>query len=160
MKIMPLYKEPIWWAWLATAISIAIGLAGYRAGFYAAIILSALQIVWLAMAERSVWTLPVQVRIAYTTCLVVYEVLAFRGGYWFTAAGTTAFLVFGYCLLARLLSLMPWNLREPVTMPLVRRTFLTPPALGNVYQGMPRVSGICHGEASIRHVAGSSSGNG
>jgi hypothetical protein len=157
MKIMPLYKEPIWWAWLATAISIALGLTGYEAGFYAAIALSALQIVWLAIVERSVWTLPVQVRIAYTACLVVYEVLAFRGGYWFTAVGTTAFLVFGYCLLARMLSLMPWNLREPVTVPLVRRTFLTPPTLGNVHQGMPRVSCICHGEAGVGRMASNSS---
>jgi hypothetical protein len=149
MKFMPLYKEPIWWAWLATVILIAVGLAGYEAGFYAAIGLSALQIVWLATLERSLWSLPVQIRMAYTLCLIGYEVSATRGFYWFTAAGTVAFLLFGYCLLARLLSLMPWNLREPLTVPLVRRTFLTPPMVGNVHQGMPRVTSPCLDEARI-----------
>lgn len=149
MKFMPLYREPIWWAWLATVILIGVGLAGYEAGFYAAIGLSTLQIAWLATLERLLWSLPVQIRIAYTLCLIGYEFSAMRGFYWFTAAGTVAFLIFGYCVLARMLSLMPWNRREPLTVPLVRRTFLTPPAVGNVHQGMPRVTGPCLGEAQV-----------
>ncbi|WP_170157356.1 hypothetical protein [Roseimicrobium gellanilyticum] len=151
---MPLYKEPIWWAWLATVILIGIGLAGYEAGFHAAISLSALQIGWLATVERSLWTLPVQIRIAYTLFLVGYEVSAMRGFYWFTALGTVAFLLFGYCLLARMLSLLPWNRLEPLTIPLVRRTFLSPPAAGNVHQGMPRISSPCQGEANAGRMAG------
>ena len=154
MKFMPLYKESIWWAWLATVTLIAIGLAGYEAGFHAAIGVSALQIVWMISKEQSIRTIPVQIRIAYTACLVGYELSATRGMYWFTAAGTVAFLLFGYCLLARMLSLMPWNLREPLSAALVRRTFLNPPVPGNVRQGLPRAGNVCLGEAHIGRVAG------
>jgi hypothetical protein len=36
-------------------------------------------------------------------------------------------VIFGYCLMARMLSLLPWNRTEPITADLVRRTFLSRP---------------------------------
>lgn len=35
--------------------------------------------------------------------------------YWIQLIGTSAMVLVGYCLLARILSLMPWNLREPLS---------------------------------------------
>jgi hypothetical protein len=36
-------------------------------------------------------------------------------------------VIFGYCLMARMLSLLPWNRTEPITADLVRPTFLSRP---------------------------------
>jgi len=46
--------------------------------------------------------------------------------------GTSALVVFGYCLMARLLSLFPWNGREAYTFARLRRTFFSAPDLDRV----------------------------
>jgi hypothetical protein len=40
-------------------------------------------------------------------------------------------------VLARFLSLMPWNRRQSFTLSLLWRTFLSPPVRGNILQGLP-----------------------
>ena len=52
--------------------------------------------------------------------------------YWLPVVGTFALVIFGYCLLARVLSLLPWNLREPHSLGLWRRTFFSAPDLDRV----------------------------
>lgn len=39
--------------------------------------------------------------------------------------GTSARMLVGYCLLARTLSLMPWNRHEPISPELLRRTLFS-----------------------------------
>jgi hypothetical protein len=46
-------------------------------------------------------------------------------------------VTFGYCTLARCLSLLPWNRSEPLSFALLRRTFLSRPVKGSVLQGLP-----------------------
>lgn len=48
-------------------------------------------------------------------------------------------LLFGYCTMARLVSLFPWNRSEPFSLNLVRRTFFSAPVRGNILQGLPPV---------------------
>jgi hypothetical protein len=38
----------------------------------------------------------------------------------------------GYCLLARCLSLLPCNRTQPLTIGLLRRTFISPPVEGSI----------------------------
>ena len=52
-------------------------------------------------------------------------------------SGTPAQVLFGYCTLARCLSLLPWSRREPLSGDLLRRAFLSPPVKGSVMQGLP-----------------------
>jgi hypothetical protein len=52
-------------------------------------------------------------------------------------AGTWVRLVFDYCPLARIMSLMPWNLREPLSVRLVKRTFLARPVTGSILGQIP-----------------------
>jgi len=47
-----------------------------------------------------------------------------------TILGLFTNLFFGYCPLARLMSLMPWNRRETLSTGLLKRTFLSPPSRG------------------------------
>ena len=49
-------------------------------------------------------------------------------------------VLFGYCLLARVLSLFPWNRTEPFSMQLVLSTFFSAPVPGNILQGLPSTS--------------------
>jgi hypothetical protein len=60
--------------------------------------------------------------------------------YWIPTIGTWAQLLFGYCTMARLVSLFLWNRSEPFSLNLVRRTYFSAPVRGNILQGLPPVS--------------------
>jgi hypothetical protein len=83
---------------------------------------------------------PVQVRTAYLSMLVAGLWEPFHWVHWLQLAGTTARVVIGYCLLARTLSLAPWNRRQPLSPDLITRTFLsiqaTVPPCGAVFRQM------------------------
>ena len=44
--------------------------------------------------------------------------------------GLVGNLFFDYCLLARMLYLLPWNRTEKLSLVMVERTFLSPPSSG------------------------------
>ena len=153
MKLMVMPKEPTWWIWFATASSLVAGLAGWPGGFTAGILLSATQTAIFALRNRSLMAFPVQIRGAYTLLLMMSALPPFGFMFWVPAVGTLALLLFGYCLMARVLSLMPWNRSQAVTLGLVWRTFMSPPVIGNIRQGLPAGScpgGVC---ALERHAA-------
>jgi hypothetical protein len=152
MKFYLLPKEPTWWVWLVTALLLAAGVAGVEAALFAAIGLSAAQSVWMWGRYRSFHPYPVQIRVAYTAFLISYLPSAFRWLYWIPMLGTFALVLFGYCLMARLLSLAPWNRREAVNISLLQRIFCTAPILGRAEHGLPAAGGLgsgCEREARI-----------
>jgi hypothetical protein len=67
----------------------------------------------------------VQVRLAYA--LVVGLGLLPHGEalLWVAAIGTQLLLAINYCFAARVLALMPWNRRKPLTLDLVRCNFFS-----------------------------------
>lgn len=134
---MILYREISWWYWAVTAMLLIIGLAGWFEAFYLATALSAVQIVHFRLREGSFSAFPVQVRVAYTAMLALALWEPMNWLFWVPAIGTPAQVLFGYCSLARCLSLLPWNRREPLSMALVHRTFLSKPVQGSVLQGLP-----------------------
>ncbi|HEY5704104.1 MAG TPA: hypothetical protein VIS96_00855 [Terrimicrobiaceae bacterium] len=136
-----------WWVWTITALCLAAGLIGYYPGFYAAIVISVIQTIVYGLKERSARTFPVQIRLAYTGLLISCQVPSLGWLYWVPATGTFALVLFGYCLMARILSLFPGNRTEPTSLDLIRRTFLAPPVPGNVQQGLP--AGGCAGGTCV-----------
>ncbi|MFQ5937571.1 MAG: hypothetical protein ACE5LB_14305 [Acidiferrobacterales bacterium] len=86
-------------------------------------------------AWRSLSAFSVQLRIAYLGLLVLALWPPLQIVYWIQLIGTSAMVLFDYCLLARVLSLLPWNPVELVSLGLLRRTFLSPPFKGNVLRG-------------------------
>lgn len=134
---MILYREISWWYWAVTATLLIIGLSGRFEAFYLATALSAVQIVHFRLREGSFAAFPVQVRVAYTGLLALALWEPMNWLFWIPAIGTPAQVLFGYCTLARCLSLMHWNRREPMSLELVRRTFLSRPMRGSVLQGLP-----------------------
>ncbi|MHC4440222.1 MAG: hypothetical protein ACYS3S_22970 [Planctomycetota bacterium] len=148
MKLMIMPKEITWWVWAFIAGLLAAGIIGFSAGFIAAIVLSIAQTVIFILKARSLRDFPVQIRIAYSLLLVVCYLPAMRWLYWLPTIGTFALILFGYCFAARVLSLMPWNRKEKLSLGLLARTFLTPPVAGNIEQGLP--SGDCPGSDCSR----------
>jgi hypothetical protein len=90
--------------------------------------------------------------LAYLGLLVICYPAPMRWLYWLPTVGTFALVVFGYCLLARFLSLMPWNDREEYTLERLGRTFFSAPNLDRVRGNMDASScagGLCTIEAQV-----------
>jgi hypothetical protein len=156
MKLLLMPDAPSWWVWTATASLLAIGLSGHPDAFLGAIALSAVQTVFFIIRDCNLAAYPVQIRVAYTALLVASFLPPLRWLYWVPMVGTFALVLVGYCLMARLLSLMRWNRREPLTFDLVRRTLLTPPVVGSARHGLPATGcpgGICGLEARAAEFA-------
>lgn len=141
-----------WWAWTMTSVLLASGLAGVQEAFIGAMVLSAAQGLILWVREGNPAAFAVQLRVAYLLLLLVAYPAPMRWLYWLPTIGTFALVIFGYCLLARVLSLMPWNSREPYTLDRLRRTFFSAPDLGRLSHapgGASCAGGLCTIQAQV-----------
>jgi hypothetical protein len=117
---------------------LIVGLTGWRIGFVLAIMLTTIQVghfalrdsersarAWGGWVRSAITAFPVQVRIGYLGLLVLglWEPLGWI--HWVQAVGTSVRVALGYCLLARTVSLLPWNRCEAFSMNLLRRTYFT-----------------------------------
>lgn len=147
-----LWGDWTWWAWSATAILLTIGLLGWPNAFAAALALTALQTLVMLVRERRPTAFPVQLRLAYLLLLGICYLPPLRWLYWLPALGTFALVIFGYCLMARLLSLLPWNRQEALSMDLLRRTFVSRPDLARLpvhARGAGCAGGLCTIDAQV-----------
>ena len=133
------YKELSWWYWFVTACLLTAGVAGYQAGFLLAIGLTVFQLTHFTIREHSITAFPVQVRFWYLIFLLVALPEPLQIVYWAPIVGTWAQLIFGYCTMARCVSLLPWNHDERFSVGLLMKTFLSRPVRGNIMQGLPPV---------------------
>ena len=120
--IMP--RDWTWWVWwvrLLTAWLLLIGLMGTPEAFLAALLLSIAQSLLLFARERTFEAFPVQLRFAHTLLLII-------------------------CLFPPI----PWNRAEPITIDLLRRTFLSrlDYRTGHIVSLRPAVQPAC---ALLRH---------
>lgn len=132
------YKELSWQYWLVTACLLTAGVAGHPIGFFLAIGLTVIQLIHFTIRERRIDAFPVQVRFWYLMLLLAALPEPLRIIYWVPTVGTWAQLIFGYCTMARCVSLLPWNRDERFSASLVARTFFSRPVPGNIMQGLPR----------------------
>lgn len=130
------YRDTGWQYWAVTAALLGVGLFTGLPGVEAAAGLCAIQTLHYAALERRVTAFPVQVRLAYLALLLAGFWSPLAWVHWVQLVGTTARVTVGYCLLARIMSLMPWNRREPLSRALVTRTFVSAPVPGNMLQGL------------------------
>jgi hypothetical protein len=131
------YKHISWWYWLVIACLLTTGVAGLTIGFILAIGVSVLQLRHFILREHSISAFPVQVRFWYLILLLVALPAPLQIIYWAPLLGTWVQLIFGYCAMARCVSLLPWNRNEPFSVDLLLRTFLSRPVRGSVMQGLP-----------------------
>ena len=99
-----------WWFWAVTLPFIITALLGWTPGYYVVISISAVQVIFFLVQEKSLITFPSQIR-------VVYFVLALFGLlpgvrfyiYILLLLGTIMVTFFGRCSIALILKQMPWN---------------------------------------------------
>jgi len=152
-RLFILWDDWTWWAWMVTAVLLAIGLAGHPSGFVAAMVLTVVQVAMMLIREKSVSAFAVQLRVAYLILLGICFVPQMRWLYWLPTVGTFALVIFGYCLLARMLYLLPWNREEPLSMDLLLRTFVSRPDLSR-FSGNPANTGCAGGLCTIAAQVG------
>lgn len=134
------FKEISWQYWFVTACLLTAGLAGHSIGFSLAIGLTVFQLFHFVIRERSITAFPVQVRFWYLMLLLIAFPKPMQIVYWIPAVGTWAQLIFGYCAMARMVSLFPWNRDERFSLTLMKKTFFSRPVRGNILQGQPPLS--------------------
>jgi len=126
-----------WWYWLATVCLLTAGVSGWQSGFLFAIGLTVLQLIHFIICEHSISAFPIQVRIGYLLLLLIALPAPLQWIYWIPTIGTWAQILFGYCTMARMVSLLPWNRNEAFSLDLLKRTFFSAPVRGNILQGLP-----------------------
>jgi hypothetical protein len=136
------YRAISWWYWLVTVGFLTAGLSGWRTGFLFAIGLTVFQLAHFTSREGSMTAFPVQVRLGYLLLLLIALPDELQLIYWIPVIGTWAQVLFGYCTMARTVSLLPWNRKEAFSFDLLKRTFLSAPVRGNILHGLPPMSEI------------------
>lgn len=131
-------KTLSWWYWLATAILLAFAVDGNEWARQAAIALSIVQLLQFGWIHRQLSAFPVQVRSAYLGLLLLSYLPGGIAILWLQLLGTTAMVTANYCLLARVLSLMPWNRDTPVTPATIIHTIFSAPVTGSVQQKLAK----------------------
>lgn len=129
------YKDMGWWYWLVTAMLLTFGVLGNESGFILAIGLTTFQLLHFVIREKNFRAFPVQVRFWYLMLLLVSLPQTMQWLYWVPCIGTWAQIIFGYCAMARLVSLWPWNREQSFTWNLIIKTFFSRPVKGSVQQG-------------------------
>ncbi len=131
------YRSISWWYWLVTVGFLTAGVSGWPTSFPLAIGLTVFQLIHFTIRERSFTSFPIQVRLGYLLLLLVALPKNLQLIYWIPMIGTWAQVLFGYCTMARTVSLLPWNRKEAFSFDLLKRTFLSAPVRGNILQGLP-----------------------
>jgi len=129
------YKSIGWWYWLVTAGLLTYGVTENPIGFMLAIGLTVFQLIHFVIREHGITAFPVQVRFWYLMLLIVALPEPLHLIYWIPTIGTWAQIIFGYCTMARLVSLLPSNRSEPFSYALLKKTFFSRPVRGNIKQG-------------------------
>ena len=137
---MKFCSKTVWWYWAITTGLLVGFLAGFDQCLQAAIALNIVQVLHFIIREQSMIAFPVQVRIAYLGLLFAAQAPYMGWVFWWLLIGTSAMISFGYCFLARLLSLLPWNRQDSYSLEMFKKTFLTPPQKGNMLQGLPALA--------------------
>jgi hypothetical protein len=123
--------------WQITALPLAAHFAGIGAAWPLVLAVNAVQVVHAWVRLRRADALPVQVHLAYLGLLVAGTWPPLQLLHLLQFVGVNALLVADYCLLARVLVLMPWNRTAPLSLRLVVFALTAPPVPGSIADRMP-----------------------
>jgi hypothetical protein len=118
-----------WWFWLAVVISLVCGITISTIGFLGAIFITYIQIMYFFIRDKGNISFAVELRFVFMLILIMAMMPRLHILFWISLAGTSALLLFGYCLLARILSLMPWHRKEKMSLSLLKQTFFSRPVI-------------------------------
>lgn len=110
MKIQIDLKSIDWWLWTVTLVLLIAAVAGWTPGYAAVMILSFVQIPFVALKTRSIVSFASQVRIVYFG-LTLFGLWEAARLYLYAAliVGTAMVVLYDRCSIALALRKMPWN---------------------------------------------------
>jgi hypothetical protein len=127
-------EDTAWKFWFYTTILLFTGIYFIPLLLWWAVLLSGFQVVFYWQERHSPEDLAVQVRICYLALMVAGFVPGYGWIHTVQLVGTTVMVTFGYCIIARVLALMPWNRQAPLDVATLNRILLSPPSQGNIME--------------------------
>jgi len=118
--------------WLITAVALAIGLLLWPPALFLAMAVTLAHSLHFLLHAPRITAFPMQVRIGFLGLLILGQAPYFGWVNWIQLGGVTALLTTGYCPLARILSLMPWNRTRPLSRTLFVTAIFSPPLAGSI----------------------------
>jgi hypothetical protein len=131
------YKDYGWWYWLASTFCLWLAVTTYPAAYDFALLIAVVQLAHFNVAEGGLTKFPVQIRLGYLSFLLLAMPEGLQWLQWVPAIGTLARVLTGYCLMARMLMLLPFNRETTLSWRFVTEAFLTPPIRGSILHGLP-----------------------
>lgn len=119
-----------WWYMLATYALLWAGVLADPVWAAAAIASCLAQAVVFGIEDGDFFSLTSQVR--YVLSLIILAGFWQPWLWWLPLAGLTVRLTTNYCLLARLVSLLPWNRKEPLSAALIKARIFSRPTKGRI----------------------------
>jgi hypothetical protein len=126
-----------WWHWLITIPLLSLRVSGTEWTIGLAIVFCAAMAAYFYLRLRSLKDFPVQIRLVYLGMLILGLAPGMSWIHWVQLIGTTVMVMFGYCLLGRLLRLFPYNRSEPLTIPLIHQVLWREPNAGGLLRWSP-----------------------
>jgi hypothetical protein len=128
-------RKKEWWFWLGLLICLGYGLFVHPRGFLWALLYQAIHLQTYVFIDKSFTSFSVQIRLAILGLLLLGQIPGMGWLYWIPLLGISARNLTGYCLMARLMSLLPWNRKEPLTADLVKRRLFSAPTKDSILNG-------------------------
>lgn len=151
---MSTHHDTSWWYWRGCAVLLAYGLFWNPIGFCFAGILSMVHLAHYLWREKSLTAFTVQVRMLYLAILIVAAPQPMHALYVAPFIGTWAVVLYGYCFLARVLTLMPWNRTWAMTPAGAWAVMTMPPQQGSAFDAVAGGAGCsevgCEGMVPAR----------
>jgi hypothetical protein len=144
--------DPSWWHWATTIPMLILHLSGVHGAIEATIAVCLCFTCSYFIRLRRWKPFPIQIRLVFLGLLLVGLLPGMIWVHWVQVIGTTAMVTAGYCLLARLLLLAPFNRTEPLTWSLMDRVLFRDPCSGGLLllSKAPEPGGAC---CSMRNSA-------
>ena len=117
-------SEPSWWLWIVAELLLLAGWFVSPAFILAALGLGLGQ-GFLFRARDGGFSVRAQTRFTFAAVVGVLLLPGTQWLFWLLVAGLSVRVLFSYCGMARMLTLLPWNRREELSRGFVRRAFLS-----------------------------------
>lgn len=124
-------KNTIWAYWFLTVIFLGLSLFIWPKAIYLAIAINFIHAIYFIIRKSGLTAFPMQVRLGYLGLLILGLVTFFSWLHWIQLIGGTIMLTTGYCPMARMLSLLPWNRNKDMSWKLIKTIIFTPPVTGS-----------------------------
>lgn len=117
--------------WWLTVISVAVAIFAWPHAIFLAITLTVIHTIHFLIRQPGILEFPIQVRISYLGLLALGQIPVLGWIYWILLIGGTVKLMTSYCPLARIVSLLPWNRSQSMSLSLLKKVIFTPTISGS-----------------------------